>query len=274
MAGDWIKISVDLPDKPEVIAIASIVGIDQDTVAGKLIRFWGWADQHTIDGNAPGVTLFFVDRCTNCEGFGKALVKVGWLIREKHGLRLPKFEAHNGETGKRRALTAKRVGKLRNAKGNAEHVTKSAPRSEIRDRDVSDSDSDHKDSILKRTDGVSPGALAVPETTISDATPLAARLFRQMNYHGRDGAIVWRAAILVVLGNIPEVWAVSAAEGAKLNAKRNSLGFFRETLANSCRDAKRSLDELLVTVRLPQGFNCGPPLGPRHIRDVLQEVTK
>ena len=61
MAGDWIKIEHVTPDKPEVWEMAELLGIDADSVAGKLLRIWIWADQQTISGNARSVT-FALDR--------------------------------------------------------------------------------------------------------------------------------------------------------------------------------------------------------------------
>lgn len=56
MAGDWIKFETTTPDKPEVDRIATVLDVDPDAVVGKLIRFWIWADQQALDGNAVSVT--------------------------------------------------------------------------------------------------------------------------------------------------------------------------------------------------------------------------
>ena len=40
MSGDWIKIEVCLPDKPEIWAMSESLNIDPDAVTGKLIRVW------------------------------------------------------------------------------------------------------------------------------------------------------------------------------------------------------------------------------------------
>lgn len=125
MAGDWIKMRTDLQLDPSVIAIASAVGIDEDHVVGKLHRLWSWADQHTFDGNASSVTEKWIDRFTNCAGFASAMRDTGWLILTEGGVQFPKFYRHNGQTGKQRALTAKRVAALRNANCNAD-VTQGA----------------------------------------------------------------------------------------------------------------------------------------------------
>ena len=103
MAGDWIKIQHALPDKPEVVQIASILGIDQDAVTGKLIRLWVWADQQTVNGNGLNVTETFLDRVTFATGFAQALRCVGWLTGSDGSLCLPNFSRHNGKTAKTRA---------------------------------------------------------------------------------------------------------------------------------------------------------------------------
>lgn len=126
MAGDWIKFDVTTPDKPEVVQMAAALGIDQDAVVGKLLRVWTWADQNTItcdgDRNAVTVTEQFLDRLTFCQGFAKAMVKVGWLLGSDGGYLFPNFDRHNGKTAKDRAQTNRRVAKSR-ASGNGASVT-------------------------------------------------------------------------------------------------------------------------------------------------------
>ena len=128
MAGDWIKVDCTTPDKPEVVAIAAALGIDQDAVVGKCLRLWIWANQQSVDGNALNVTDSFIDRLTYCVGFAEALRKVNWLTVADNKLSIPNFDRHNGQPAKTRALTKERVGKSRTAqKCNAENVTNSLP---------------------------------------------------------------------------------------------------------------------------------------------------
>ena len=108
MAGDWIKFEHATPDKPEVAMIAEDLSIDPDAVTGKLIRLWVWADQQTINGNAPSVPLAFLDRLVFCPGFCKALQKVGWIQLDEGRVNFPNFGIHNGSSAKKRALTARR----------------------------------------------------------------------------------------------------------------------------------------------------------------------
>jgi len=115
VAGDWLKMRHDLADDPSVIRVASDLGTDEDAVLGKLFRLWSWADRHTIDGEAPGVGLAWVDRLTRCDGFGAALVRAGWLEELEGGLLFPKFHRHCSDTAKQRALTKNRVDRHRNA---------------------------------------------------------------------------------------------------------------------------------------------------------------
>lgn len=135
MAGDWIKVEKVTPEKPEIEAMADLLAIDPDTVFAKCFRVWRWFDDHTENGNAPGVTALTVDRRTGVTGFGEAMAKVGWLVIEDGFARLPNFDRHNGQTAKRRALTAKRVAKSKAKKANAEVTPPALPREEKRRED-------------------------------------------------------------------------------------------------------------------------------------------
>lgn len=135
MAGDWLKVEVSLPDKPEVWRMAGILGADPDAVVGKLIKVWRWFDAHTESGNAVGVTPALVDSIAGVTGFADAMRLCGWLEHDGAILRLPHFDRHNGKTAKNRALTAKRAASFRansNEESNATAVTGALPREEKR----------------------------------------------------------------------------------------------------------------------------------------------
>lgn len=122
MAGDWLKMECSTPEKPEVLAVTAKLGWeDPDLTVGKLFRMWRWFDQHTVDGNAAGVTPALLDRILGVTGFALAASVAGWLLVTEQGLTLPNFDRHNGSTAKQRALTAKRVHKHKGSgKGNDE----------------------------------------------------------------------------------------------------------------------------------------------------------
>ena len=138
MAGDWIKMEVTTPDKPEVFLMAEILGIDPDEVVGKLVRVWSWADQHLIDGNAVSVTEMLLDKKAGVTGFASAMIEVNWLIKKGKGLEFVNFDRHNGKSSKKRALTNRRVADVRekkrnsNAECNASGVTLAYTREEKR----------------------------------------------------------------------------------------------------------------------------------------------
>ncbi len=139
MAGDWIKMRKDLRDDPAVILIAERLGIDQDSVVGKLHRFWCWADSHTQDGNAPSVTESWIDRYVCVTGFARVMVDAGWLTISEHGLGIPNFARHNGQTSKARALTAERVQRHRNAPS----VTRALPEKRREEKRREESEKTH-----------------------------------------------------------------------------------------------------------------------------------
>ncbi|WP_237133781.1 hypothetical protein [Pseudohongiella sp. O18] len=157
MAGDWIKFEVTTSDKPEVWAIAAMLSIDPDAVIGKLLRIWGWFDQHTENGNAPSVTKMLLDRNVGVTGFCDAVIASGWMFESDGIISLPNFDRHNGKTAKNRALTAKRVASHKqkgNAKGNASSVSGALPREEKRREDINNPltplQGDSADSVEKQ----------------------------------------------------------------------------------------------------------------------------
>lgn len=119
MRRPWIKIEVSTPDKPEICALAKKLRIDADSVVGKLVRLWSWAELSNVDPNALNVTKEFIDRVCGRKGFAEALIQIGWLQEAGESLSIPNFSRHNGNASKVRGLTARRVELHRHRKGKS-----------------------------------------------------------------------------------------------------------------------------------------------------------
>lgn len=104
MAGEWIKMRVDLIGDPAVFKIAEALGVDELHTIGCLFCFWSWADKHAVDGRVDGATARVVDKVSATPGLADAMVSVGWLAFSESGLEIPNFERHNGESAKERGL--------------------------------------------------------------------------------------------------------------------------------------------------------------------------
>ena len=107
--------------------MAFILKLDQDSVVGKLVRVWVWADQNSVTGNGITVTSAFIDRLTSKKGFAAAMREVNWLIGADGDLTFPCFDRHNGDTAKSRAQTNRRVASHRGKECNADTVTNVTP---------------------------------------------------------------------------------------------------------------------------------------------------
>jgi hypothetical protein len=145
VAGDWLKMTHALPEKPEVLAIAGKTGLTRFDVVGRLFIMWRWFDTNTTDGNAAGVTSVTLNECLfgyqTSVPFVSAVRDAGWLTESDGGVGVVKFDEHISESAKTRAQTAKRVAKSKNkgkanGDGNGESVTSSVtetvPREEKR----------------------------------------------------------------------------------------------------------------------------------------------
>lgn len=113
MAEQWIKMRVTLVDDPKVIQVAQTIGTSNYEVVGLLHSLWSWADGHTSNGNASGISGDWVDKYLAIPGAANALVEVGWLLITENGINLPNFTQHNGAKAKTRAMSAKRTAKHR-----------------------------------------------------------------------------------------------------------------------------------------------------------------
>lgn len=139
MAGDWLKVEKATPGKPEVLTIASRLQLHPDEAFGKCFRFWCWADMHTTNGHAPGVTLESLDATIGCSGFASALVSVGWLVARGNGLEVPKFDRHMSESEKKRLdnLLRQREFRERNKDVTKPRYERNKPSSSISSSDSS-----------------------------------------------------------------------------------------------------------------------------------------
>lgn len=123
MAGDWIKITNDLPDKEEVHRISERLSIPPPHVVGLLVKFWAWCDRNLENGCAS-VAPMFASRYVGEPHFHEALIEVGWMKPlSQGGFELPNFDRHISKSAKSRALSAIRMEKSRYDSS----VTKSQP---------------------------------------------------------------------------------------------------------------------------------------------------
>lgn len=125
MAGDWIKMRTNLWDDPRVSMICDQTGQGEAAVIGALYWLWSAADEHSEDGIMVGLSISGIDRKTGVKGIGAALVDVGWLADHPEGIRIIRFDEHNGASAKKRILTARRVANFKS--GNAEVTPDALP---------------------------------------------------------------------------------------------------------------------------------------------------
>ena len=109
MAEHWIKFEPKTFDKPKVLAMKRQLKMDAFGVVGRLLKVWGWADTHSIDGKEVPLTRDDIDELADKRGFAAAMESVGWLSGNDGSLTFPDFWKHNGSTSKGRAVTATRV---------------------------------------------------------------------------------------------------------------------------------------------------------------------
>ena len=111
----WIKVESSIYEKTEVFLLSQIMEMERSQVLGLLVVFWTWADKNTADGKI-NANRQIIDAVT-IEGFANALIQVGWLdfVNDGKCAIMKNYDRHNGTSAKKRATTADRVRKHRNA---------------------------------------------------------------------------------------------------------------------------------------------------------------
>ncbi|HFI7734329.1 TPA: DnaT-like ssDNA-binding domain-containing protein [Escherichia coli] len=136
MAGDWIKMRSDLHTHPKVVRMASALKADRLRIVGGLHSAWCLFDVHSVDGFLDGYSADTLDDLIGFPGFSRAMMAVGWLEDNGESLVMPRFEAHNGQSAKRRAQDADRKRNVR--KASASEADKKRTREEKRREDIKD----------------------------------------------------------------------------------------------------------------------------------------
>jgi hypothetical protein len=111
----WIKVETHTPEKPEVDRAMVLCRCSRAVAFLAFFKFYAWADRTTEDGWVPFLTPAVADNRSGLRGFGRALADVGWVTYESNGGRISHWERHNGKSAKKRAMTAERVMKHRQA---------------------------------------------------------------------------------------------------------------------------------------------------------------
>ncbi len=109
MAGEWMQIDCDLPEKREVINIMCATGSELDATIGRLIRFWRWVERHfsgptMLSANVRTVSAL----CGGDENFWKAVEHEGWISFDESGVTIPGYIKRFSKSAKRRSLDARR----------------------------------------------------------------------------------------------------------------------------------------------------------------------
>lgn len=113
MAIDWIKMRADLRTHPKVVRMASALNADRLRVIGGLHAVWCVFDAHSSDGFLDGYTTEILDEILGWSGFSAAMASIEWLISLENGLETPRFDEHNSQSAKRRAMETERKRKER-----------------------------------------------------------------------------------------------------------------------------------------------------------------
>jgi hypothetical protein len=141
MAGDWIKMRIELQTHPKVFRMVSALNADRLRIIGGLHIAWSIFDVHCDDGVLRGYTVDAMDAVVGWPGFTQAMIDVEWAAVDSSGsLVMPRFDEHNGKSAKRRANDSERKRNARDAVMSASDADKNGTREEKRREEKKDQD--------------------------------------------------------------------------------------------------------------------------------------
>lgn len=109
MAGDWMQIDLDLPEKPEVLQLCAETGMEKYAIVGRLVAFWRWVERMGVDGRIKHATRSVVASVVDADDkFVSVLTKVEWVAFDDTGATIPNWERRFSKAAKQRMEDAKR----------------------------------------------------------------------------------------------------------------------------------------------------------------------
>ena len=155
MAGDWIKMRVDLYRDPKIISMADVLMDDdsslsryvsqntqrdsnvtrnvmRNAVVGALVSVWGIArvQGKRVDDDLlmESVTPAVLDDIADLPGIGDALLESRWVQESPDGLIFPRFfELYNEDYGDQKKKNRERQARYRAKKAKGRNVTVTSP---------------------------------------------------------------------------------------------------------------------------------------------------
>ena len=219
MAGDWIKMRSDLFTHPKVVRISSALKADTLRTVGGLMSAWCLFDAHSEDGQLEGYTPELLDAHLRWDGFAEAMMAVGWLVfSEGKGLILPRFDAHNGQSSKRRATDTERKRVVR--KVSANDADKIRTREEKRREEVTNVTTPltpQPSATPRNAESAGDVCKVMRQAGIADTNPAHPTL-RMLLEAGADGAEFAAAAAKAVQGGKGFAYALAIVEGDRRRA--------------------------------------------------------
>ncbi len=247
MAGDWIKMRVDLWDDPRAVRMASMLKANKATVCGALYRVWALGDQYTADGRLVGYTAETLDDSLGIPGFCEALRQVGWLLVEPDAVVIPDFAKHNGQSAKRRAQERDRKQLVRNpsASDADKKRTRSGLEGEGEDRGRGREEVETSTSDLD-------GAICALEEKREEVFRLLARIRASVPCRqSQDLSLVRKVALLTAAGRFSEDDLGQALEAVRLKGRNRPAAYFHQCMKNKAQDFGEKLDAMLAGTRIP-----------------------
>jgi len=267
MAGDYIMLDHDLPDKPEVSAIFEATGVEIATICGRMFILWKLADRLTEDGIMRGMGINSL--CAKCGGdksFWEAVAAAGWIELRENAVAIPRFKKRFGKSARERMLASRRKQEQR------------CKDSECHDEAGHDRDNSVTTSVQTPNPEPEPEPVSVPELKTGTGragvfVDVTVEILKDsemlLDWHKRASS----KKKPIVTGSERDVLRTFCAAERAIECGDNPVGLFASIFRDRLWEHITGAQEDRAAARLKAHRATGPPVDAEY-RNLIQNACK
>lgn len=259
MKEDWIPISIDLARSAKLVRFACAGGVSRHEAAGLVMDFWCWTSEQSNDGFHVGLKIENLPQLIGGPiAFWQAASDGGWLIQEEGGIRVPDSDVVPWVTKSAKGRLKERARKRAYRSEHDETCPKIVPdlsqdcpkktgpnrEQNTENRRIPDQrESDRKEILFDE----------------ARSAEIVSHLAARLDHRQGECILLWKVSAMLLGRWLTEDDVADSVRGVQLSKSRKPLGYFRTCLAARV-GGKAQLAAMLKAIRMPHGFNKGPPV--------------
>ncbi len=243
----WLKVEKTTPSKPEIAILARLLGVSIGDAFLNWYLVYAWADGATATGDVRGLTFEDVDKQSHAmPGTCAALASmdIEWVSAVQTGVRFNKWDRHNGNSAKARALEAeakrlRRSDEVSDNVGQTPDALSDQRREDERRREENQTSTKRKDSVRRKPDDLTPFDLSgMTEQDWWDVVAMAEAAAKRVPPITANDRRQWLKFAVLAHMSLGEHWLLDSAEAVRQSSgsKKTRQAHFVAVLKSQAKE--------------------------------------